>query len=748
MNAKAMSSSELNDRLRSLQATEPDPTGTPEQRTLAQLNKDLTVHQLELVIQNEDLRAAQSALEDSRNRYADLYDFSPVAHFTFDTKGCIQELNLTGAALLGRDRQHAIHLPFLALVRMEDPGAFWDHVRRVCKTKKAVTSELAFGTAETGVTYVQAVSVPVLDDFGAVTALRTAMTDVTARKQAEIERDRALASERAVRERIDRIDRAAEVATEALAKLGESGTLQEVLQVVVDQARRVLDAEFAAFGVADGAEKPFDFWVFSGVDPSRAAAIGRAPRAVGVRAAALRAGAPLRVADASAHPEFAGFPEYHPAITSLLAVPIRRGSRLFGDLFVAGRRGAAEFSAEDERTAEMLAERVAAALEIARLHEAARAALAARDHLLAIVSHDLRNPLSIITLNAAQLLQAGPDTPTVREPATVIKRTTSRMGRLIQDLLQVATLEAGELTIEPRAEDPLRLADESVEAQRPVTAALSLALEREPATGVPDVWCDRERVLQALANLIGNAAKFTLAGGRIRVGVEQRGDHVRFSVSDTGRGIPAAEIPRLFERYWKGKGERRDGTGLGLSIVKGIVEAHHGALEVQSELGAGTTIAFTLPVSKAPAREEPLPVPAPPQTERPKELRVLIVDDEPHAVSALATILRFEGLAPFEATGGEEALALLDEAKPDVLLLDMEMPGMNGLTLLEHVRERLPSVPAIVMSGYPPENPEIKSALHNRDVGYLGKPIDVDALLELLGRLTSTSGSRSAEAGA
>ncbi len=570
MTTKTMSVTALTEQLFALQRAEPDATGTLEERALSRLNKDLTVHQLELLLQNEDLRTAQNALEESRNRYADLYDFSPIAYYTLDVKGCILEVNLTGAALLGRDRLQLVGLPFLSHVHMEDPTDFWNHIRRACQARRSVTSELAFGVGPTAKMYMQVVSTPVIDEREHVTALRTAMTDVTARKLAEIERDRALQSERA-------------------------------------------------------------------------------------------------------------------------------------------------------------------------LNDAARAAIAARDHLLAIVSHDLRNPLSIIALNAKQLLQTAPDLASVRAPTEVIQHATARMGRLIQDLLQVATLEAGELAIEPRAEDPIQLVEESMAAQRPMISAVSIRLSRDPAADLPRVWCDRGRVLQVLANLLGNAAKFTPAGGEIHIRLAQEGDEVRFAVSDSGEGIPAEEIPKLFERYWKGKAKRHQGTGLGLSIVKGIVEAHGGKLGAQSELGVGTTISFTLPISRAPVEEVAPAAPAPPDAELLRGLRVLIVDDEENAVDALATILGIEGLEPLKATGGEQALGILDEAKPDMLLLDMEMPGMNGLTLLERARARWPALPAIVMSGNPPDNANIKAALQGGDVGYLEKPIDVDQLLGLVARLVTVS---------
>jgi signal transduction histidine kinase len=175
------------------------------------------------------------------------------------------------------------------------------------------------------------------------------------------------------------------------------------------------------------------------------------------------------------------------------------------------------------------------------------------------------------------------------------------MNRLIQDILDVTRLEGGHLSVE-RARVPAgQLVLDSVEAQAPLAASASLSLEHDLGPGVSDVWADRERVLQVFENLIGNAVKFTNAGGRITAGAALRDGEVLFWVEDTGAGIAAEEMPHVFDRFWQAQKTRRGGAGLGLQIVKGIVEAHGGRIWLESKAGVGTTFYFTLPPAEAPA---------------------------------------------------------------------------------------------------------------------------------------------------
>jgi signal transduction histidine kinase len=173
------------------------------------------------------------------------------------------------------------------------------------------------------------------------------------------------------------------------------------------------------------------------------------------------------------------------------------------------------------------------------------------------------------------------------------------MERLIQDLLDVALVEAGQLTIERSRLSAGGLIVEAVDMQRPLASSSSLELRVEVAPNVPEVWGDRDRLLQVFENLIGNAIKFTKAGGRITAGASSRDDEVVFWVADTGCGIASANLGRIFDRFWQAFRGGRRGAGLGLPIAKGIVEAHGGRIWVESTEGSGSTFLFTIPRASA-----------------------------------------------------------------------------------------------------------------------------------------------------
>ena len=242
-------------------------------------------------------------------------------------------------------------------------------------------------------------------------------------------------------------------------------------------------------------------------------------------------------------------------------------------------------------------ERTAASEGAARAE--AEAAVATRDLLLAIVSHDLRSPLSVIVTSAAVLQRTtigGTAGEHVDQSAQMILRSAARMERLIADLLDLAQIQAGRLAVDRVLHDVAVLIRDCVEMMKPLAATRNL--EGMTSAGL-HVRCDRDRVLQILSNLVGNAIKFTPEGGSITIEAHPDAHEVRFSVRDTGRGIPEEELPRIFDRFWQAARKNRAGIGLGLSIAKGLVEAHGGRLSVESRLGAGTTFFFTLPLEQS-----------------------------------------------------------------------------------------------------------------------------------------------------
>jgi len=290
-----------------------------------------------------------------------------------------------------------------------------------------------------------------------------------------------------------------------------------------------------------------------------------------------------------------------------LVVPLLR-EQAHGALFFIRAPGGAEFADDEvERGAIFgelagLAFRKAYLLEVAAQRQAdAEAAIRARDDVLAVVSHDLRNPLQTIAMAASLLDDEGLalDADKRREQFSIIKRSSKRMNRLIDDLLDVSRIEAGHFRVKRQCEHPIKIAEDAFEALRPTAETRHLNLRWEAPDQLRPVNVDRDRIMQVLTNYLENAFKFSSEGSEVllRLEANPEGNGIRFSVQDHGSGIAAEAVPHVFDRFWQSGTTAHKGSGLGLAIAKGIAEAHDGRAWVESVVGEGSTFYLGLPYS-------------------------------------------------------------------------------------------------------------------------------------------------------
>ena len=286
-------------------------------------------------------------------------------------------------------------------------------------------------------------------------------------------------------------------------------------------------------------------------------------------------------------------------LSSAMVVPIRAKGRILGAISLA-RTAGEPYGPADLALAEEVSRRAALAVENARLYDQAIKAVQARDEVVAVVSHDLRNPLNAVLIASTVLAEYG-DVARLserdRKQVEVIRRSAEQMTALTQDLLEVSSLESGSVQMNPRPCAPATLVGAAEEMFRPVAEDEGIVLACEVARELPAAEADYGRVLQVFGNLVGNALKFTPAGGTVEVGAERAVDYVRFWVRDSGPGIEREHLPRLFDRFWQARRGGRAGAGLGLAIAKTIVEAHGGQIWAESTPGEGSTFHFTLPVA-------------------------------------------------------------------------------------------------------------------------------------------------------
>ena len=283
-------------------------------------------------------------------------------------------------------------------------------------------------------------------------------------------------------------------------------------------------------------------------------------------------------------------------VHSMLVVPLTLGERSFGALTLLALNGRASYGAESRALAEKFAAHASLALENARLYREARRATEGRDQVLGVVSHDLRNPLSAIAMCASALRDNWAENTERENLLTTIVQSTEWMNRLIQDLLDVASIEAGRLSLERHRETAAAIVSKALRMFEVEASGRGIELTSLTPTDVPMLNVDAVRIVQVLGNVLRNALKFTPDGGRIAVQAESRGGSIVFSVKDTGPGIPVADQSRVFDRYWQSRRTaNKRGTGLGLSIAKGIVEAHGGRMWLESAPSAGSTFYFSIP---------------------------------------------------------------------------------------------------------------------------------------------------------
>ena len=356
-----------------------------------------------------------------------------------------------------------------------------------------------------------------------------------------------------------------------------------------------------------------------------------------------------------------------------------------------------------------------------------------RAEFLAMVSHELRTPLATVRGSVSTLLEEPSDMhpAEVRQFHRIIFEQTDRMRELIADLLDVARIETGTLSVTPEPTDLATLTGEAGSNFRIGGYRHSVLINIPP--GLPWVMADRSRIVQVLGNLLANAARHAPESSAISISAAPGDLHVAVSVSDEGRGISAENLPYLFRKFSRIEGEEKEGdTGLGLAVCKGIVEAHGGRIWAESDgLGLGARFIFTIPTVEQSGFVSP---PSPPQiSTRPssrsvrEQVRIVAVDDEPQALRYIRDTLVKAGYAVVATANPDDVPRLMEEEKPHLVLLDLMLPGADGVELMKDVLE-MGDVPVIFVSAYGQDG-LVARAFENGADDYVVKPFSPTELV-------------------
>ena len=379
--------------------------------------------------------------------------------------------------------------------------------------------------------------------------------------------------------------------------------LERVLQGVVDAARQVVGARYAALGVLTPDGTSLANFVTSGIDAAARARIGNLPHGRGLLGLVIREAKPIRTADISQHSERYGFPPHHPPMTSFLGVPITTGRSMFGNLYLTEKVGAAVFDAQDESVAVLLAAQAAVAIENARLFEESerllgqvRAMQRQRDLFFAMMNHELRNALTGVYGWADRLVRR--KTPeAMAQAAQEVYEGTERTITLLNNFLDLSRLDAGKVQPVCREVDPAEVVRRVLSGFEPAAEAKGVALVAELPPKCPRFETDQVRLQQILVNLVSNGVRHTPTGGRVLVAVRVGATTMDFTVEDEGPGIPVEVQERIFEPFERFDPESGHGTGLGLPVARRLAEVLGGNLIVRSQIGHGSVFTLTLPLT-------------------------------------------------------------------------------------------------------------------------------------------------------
>ncbi|HEV7642500.1 MAG TPA: ATP-binding protein [Pyrinomonadaceae bacterium] len=560
--------------------------------------------------------------------------------------------------------------------------------------------------------------------------------------------------------------------------------LEKLVQAVTDAATELTGAQFGAFFYNVFSEKGDSYMLYSlsGV-PREAFANFPMPRATELFGPTFRGEGTIRIDEVKKDPRYGksapyhGMPPGHLPVNSYLAIPvISRSGEVLGGLFF-GHSEKAVFIERHERIVEGIAAQAAIAMDNARLFESAQAAIRERDALLSreqearqqaetasrtkddflgLLSHELRTPLNAI-LGWTRMLSTGSlNEEFVGRAIETIDRNAKLQSRLIEDMLDVSRIISGKLRLDAQPTDLTTVINASVDTLRPAADAKDIRVYVILDFGAGNVLGDPVRLQQVAWNLLANAIKFTPRGGSIRISLERINSHVELTVSDSGGGIAEDFLPHVFDRFRQAdstSSKKHGGLGLGLSIVRHLVELHGGTVEAANrEEESGAIFTVKLPVMALrqqteqtadqservhPAANWSVPFDCPPEL---KGVKVLAVEDEKDARDLLIAVLEQCGAEVRTCESVAQALEMLKEMKPDVLISDIGLPGEDGYSLIRKVRALEEGtgrrLPAVALTAFARVEDRLKALTEGYNM-HVSKPVEPAELALVIASLTN-----------
>jgi PAS domain S-box-containing protein len=565
--------------------------------------------------------------------------------------------------------------------------------------------------------------------------------DLSERKQAEEKVAGLLARERQQAARLVQVAAASLTIHSALS-------VDSVLRVITEEARRIIDTHQSVSSMTVNEQ-----WAqaINAIALSDKYAQWRTydtkPDGSGIYAVVCRTNKPMRLtqAELEAHPARRRFGKEvanHPPLRGWLAAPfVGRDGRNLGFIQVSDKVDGSDFTADDEAILMQLAYIASVAIENARLVDNLLEADRRKDEFLATLAHELRNPLAPIR-NALQTMRLAGNSGLIMEQArTMMERQLTQLVRLVDDLLDVSRITRGKVELRKEWIELAAVVQSAVETSRPLIEASGHELTVTLPPESIHLDADLTRLAQVFSNLLNNAAKFTEQGGHIWLTAERHGGEVVVKVRDTGLGIPVEMLPKIFEMFTqvdRSLERSQGGLGIGLTLVKRLVEMHGGSVEARSDgPGKGSEFTVRLPVAMASASHQPqLTKDEGENTAAPAKRRILVVDDDKDSADSLSMMLSITGMETRTAYDGLEAVEAAAAFNPDMVVLDIGLPKLNGYEAARRIREQPwgKDMVLVAVTGWGQDEDRRRS----QEAGFnahMVKPVDPATLQQLLAAL-------------
>lgn len=675
-------------------------------------------------------KRTEEALRASEERFRTTADQAPVLIWIADSSLEAVWFNRPWLEFTGRTLEEEVGRGWLEGVHPDDRVGWDERFADLVARRVPFTREYRLRRRDGVYRWLLDTGTPLREADGRDSGYSGSCVDITDRRDAEERVSQLLADEQRHAALLERVAHASRSVNSVLS-------VDSIARIVTEEARTIIGAHQAmtSLAVCDDWSKA-DFTVSLSPKHQGYGRPERRLRGIDIAAEVCQTQRPLRLSSTEIDPKAneAG-DESSPPLRGLLAAPlIGHGGNNLGIVQLSDKYEG-EFTGEDESVLVQLAAIAAVSVENARLYDRLRQQDQRKDEFLATLAHELRNPLAPLR-NGLAVMKMAPAMETTARAREIMERQVGHMVRLIDDLLDVSRITRGKVDLKKERVEVKAIIEAALEVSRPLIDQGRHTLKVHIAADPMPLDVDPTRIAQVVSNLLNNAGKYTPEGGRIELSAYRDDGHCVIRVTDNGIGLSTEMLPKVFEMFTQvGRSIDRSqgGLGIGLALVRRLVDMHGGTVVVESPgLGQGCTFTVTLPLAQSPADSSGRR-PSSETNGRSRSRKVLVVDDNVDAAASLTLLLELAGHETVTAHSGPEALRVARSFRPEIVFLDIGLPGMNGYEVAQILREEFGDAPLLLvaLTGWGADD-DRRRALEAGFDRHLTKPVETSAVEAIL----------------